>query len=87
MTKKTGPIVDLNSLANVIAQWADQRPAVEKVYIFGSHVRGDARPDSDLDIAIDFVQNLTIEAMAEMRPTSVSDLKRIFQLIAGNDQA
>ena len=65
MTKKTGPKDDLISLTNVIAQWADQRPAVERVYIFGSHVRGDARPDSDLDIAIDFVQNLTIEATSD----------------------
>ncbi len=62
MTKKAGPIDDLKSLTNVIAQWADQRPAVEQVYIFGSYVRGDARPDSDLDLAIDFVQNLTSDA-------------------------
>ena len=62
MTKKAGPIDDLKSIANVIAQWADQRPAVERVYIFGSHVRGDARPDSDLDIAIEFVTTLTTEA-------------------------
>ena len=62
MTKKTGPIVDLKSLANVIAQWADQRPAIEQVYIFGSRVRGGALPDSDLDIAIEFVTALTTEA-------------------------
>ena len=62
MTKKTGPIVDLKSLANVIAQWADQRPAIEQVYIFGSRVRGGALPDSDLDLAVEFVQNLTTEA-------------------------
>ncbi len=60
MTKKVGPIEDQKSLANVIAQWVDQRPAVEQVYIFGSHVRGDARPDSDLDLAIEFVQNLRV---------------------------
>ena len=65
MTKKAGPIDDLKSLANMIAQWADQRPAVGQVYIFGSHVRGDARPDSDLDLAIDFVQNLTTEATSD----------------------
>ncbi len=65
MTKKAGPMDDLKSLTNVIAQWADQRPAVEQVYIFGSHVRGDARPDSDLDLAIEFVQNLTTEATSD----------------------
>ena len=27
-----------------------------------SHVRGDARPDSDLDLAVEFEQNLTTEA-------------------------
>ena len=65
MTKKAGPTDDLKSLANVIAQWADQRPAIEQVYIFGSRVRGDARPDSDLDIAVEFVQNLTTEATSD----------------------
>jgi len=33
------------------------------------------------------LQNLVIEAMAQMRPTSVSDLKSIFQHIAGNGSA
>lgn len=33
------------------------------------------------------LQNLTIEAMAEMRSTSVSDLRRIFQRIAGTAAA
>lgn len=62
MTKKVGPTSDLKSLAHVIAQWADQRPAIQRVYIFGSRVRGDNRPDSDLDVAIEFAPTLTTEA-------------------------
>jgi hypothetical protein len=33
------------------------------------------------------LQNLTIDVMAEMRPTSVSDLREIFQRVAGSGAA
>ena len=65
---------NLQSLANSVAQWADARPAIGKAYIFGSRVRGDARPDSDLDLAIEFVPNLTTEATADWTEQSLSGL-------------
>ena len=43
----------LEYLANVLADWADHLP-LSQVYIFGSRARGDASPDSDLDVAIDY---------------------------------
>lgn len=36
-----------------IREWAAQNPLIVAVHLFGSRVRGTARPDSDLDVAID----------------------------------
>lgn len=47
----------LRDRANVLADWADQMPLF-RVYIFGGGVRGDARPVSDLDVAIEFDGNV-----------------------------
>jgi predicted nucleotidyltransferase len=54
---------DLKRHAEIIAKWAEKLP-LKNVYIFGSRVRGDARPDSDLDVAIEFEFPSTVnEAM------------------------
>ena len=63
----------LPSLAKLVAQWADERPAIEKAYIFGSRARGDHRPDSDLDLAIEFASNLTTRATADWTEQSCSE--------------
>lgn len=34
-----------------ISTWATTKPLVKRVWMFGSRVRGDHQPDSDLDIA------------------------------------
>ena len=52
------PLNDDSSLENampVVAWWARQQRLVERVYFFGSRVRGDHRPDSDLDIAVQLI--------------------------------
>ena len=42
--------------------------AKEDIYLFGSRVRGSARPDSDLDICIKkFNAEVPLETMAELR--------------------
>lgn len=39
-------------LVNVIAELAREIESVERAYLFGSRVKGGARDDSDLDVAI-----------------------------------
>jgi predicted nucleotidyltransferase len=36
-----------------INAWAEQHPEIERIYLYGSRARGDHRPDSDIDLAID----------------------------------
>ncbi len=64
---------NLQSLANLVAEWANSRPVIATAYIFGSYVRGDAGPDSDLDLFIDFSPNPTLEATKDWTQQSVSD--------------
>jgi predicted nucleotidyltransferase len=47
------PNEELAGLARVLAQWVAPAPRAT-IYLFGSRVRGDHRPDSDVDIVIHF---------------------------------
>lgn len=50
--------MDLSQIGAAVAKWARSKPIVMRVYLFGSRVRGDHRPDSDLDIAVELVPDL-----------------------------
>jgi len=43
--------VELQGLAETIARWVDPVPGIDAIYLFGSRVRGDHRPDSDVGSA------------------------------------
>jgi Polymerase beta, Nucleotidyltransferase len=43
---------ELRALAEVLAKWIEPAPTVPAVYLFGSRVRGDHRPDSDVDVRL-----------------------------------
>ena len=43
---------ELRRLAEVVAEWCEPATGLEHVYLFGSRVRGDHRPDSDIDLRI-----------------------------------
>ena len=43
---------ELQQLASTLADWSHHTSAV--IYLFGSRVRGDHRPDSDVDVVIKF---------------------------------
>ena len=49
MTKKTFTIEEIKDLIQPVAQ----KYGVERVFLFGSYARGDAKPGSDIDIRID----------------------------------
>ena len=57
---------DLARLASVVADWAsDARPA--KVYLYGSRVRGDHDPSSDVDLCFTFpVRDVAVMAWWEL---------------------
>jgi predicted nucleotidyltransferase len=59
-------LFDLHKAAETLATWADMQP-LKTVYVYGSRVRGDAKSDSDLDVAYDFLSgaDITHEAMEE----------------------
>jgi predicted nucleotidyltransferase len=62
----------LERLANIIAEWAEPLP-IERVYIFGSQVRGDNKPSSDLDVAIEYSPTPTNEEMQNWQHQNDTD--------------
>jgi predicted nucleotidyltransferase len=45
--------MDIHEIANVVAEWAATQPLIVRAWLFGSRVRGTARPDSDIDVAVE----------------------------------
>src|SRR5690242_12295737 len=54
---------DLEGTARALAQWARGRHRISAVYVFGSRLRGSARPDSDLDVAVQL--NSSVDALVD----------------------
>ncbi len=48
-----------------LAAWAESKSTIKSMYVFGSRAKGTARPDSDLDLAFDFVDTVD-DALAEL---------------------
>lgn len=45
-------IADPSDAIRRLASWAEAQPDIAAAWLFGSHARGDAGPDSDIDIAV-----------------------------------
>lgn len=43
---------ELTALVDTLANWIEPAPTIPAVYLFGSRVRGDHRPDSDVDVRL-----------------------------------
>lgn len=46
-------MISIEALSEMVASWAKSQPIVEKAYLFGSRAKGNAKCDSDLDVAIE----------------------------------
>jgi predicted nucleotidyltransferase len=44
--------LDLPKLKTIISTWAKVKDLIQSVYLYGSRIRGNYQPDSDLDITI-----------------------------------
>jgi predicted nucleotidyltransferase len=63
---------NLERLAKIIAEWAETLP-IKRAYIFGSQVRGDNAPGSDLDVAIEFNPTPSDEEMRNWEHQNETD--------------
>jgi len=43
---------ELRALAEILADWIEPAAGIPAVYLFGRRVRGDHRPDSDVDVRL-----------------------------------
>jgi predicted nucleotidyltransferase len=81
MNLEQSHIFELRALAEILADWADQGP-FSFVYLFGSRVRGDHRPNSDVDIRLFLddvgkdASEVTLRWWQDQNETDFADLKR-----------
>ena len=94
MMSAAGPF-DLRKAAEILAVWAGKQP-IQTVYVYGSRARGDYRPDSDLDVAYDFLSgaDITHEAIEEWTSQNETDFAGLkealgvrLQFLDHNDEA
>jgi predicted nucleotidyltransferase len=50
--------ISIDKIRDEITKWANSRPYIKRVYLFGSRARGDSRPESDVDLAIEVMEYL-----------------------------
>lgn len=50
--ERIGLSVDIEPFLTRLLQWARQRPDIAVIALVGSHARGQARPDSDIDLLL-----------------------------------
>ncbi|PLV12579.1 hypothetical protein CXG53_25205 [Pseudomonas guariconensis] len=66
-------------MADAVANWASTEPLIQKVYLFGSRVRGDHHPDSDLDVAVEI---FTLQGDSDPFTTWTCEAQRLKSSIA-----
>jgi predicted nucleotidyltransferase len=73
---------DLIKLASILADWVSPAPSLT-IYLYGSRVRGDHRPDSDVDVVIDLWNGSTTEDGAWWHANNADDFSAINARVRG----
>ena len=47
--------ISTDKICDEVKKWAYSHHEIKRVYLFGSRARGDSKPDSDVDLAVDVV--------------------------------
>lgn len=68
-------------MSSALAILRREIPALAGVYLFGSHASGDARPDSDVDLAVYAGRPLPRTLLADVREQVANALKQNVDLI------
>ena len=49
--------LNLTKIKNIITNWAKRKDLIRSIYLYGSRIKGNYLPDSDLDIAIEVISS------------------------------
>ena len=69
---------------NAVAAWAEKQWEIRSVHFFGSRVRGNDGPTSDLDIAVELVFDDADSALGQwmfLKPIWIGDLSSLIEHI------
>lgn len=50
----------LEDIRAAVAKTAARKPDISRVVLFGSYARGDARPDSDIDLCVEYGERAAV---------------------------
>jgi predicted nucleotidyltransferase len=75
---------ELRSLAEILDNWIAPAPGIPAIYLFGSRVRGDHRPDSDVDVRLYLTEWRSCEKTREWwQKQNESDFTELKALLPG----
>ena len=61
----------------LITAYLQKQPTVSAAYLFGSHAKGTARADSDVDIAVLFTTGLSFKERFDLKLSLAGDLEEL----------
>lgn len=86
---QTDRVLPLGEIKAAVSNAASHVPQIERVILFGSYARGDARPDSDVDLRIEYQGSLGLIGLGgfveEIRTTIGKELDVVTRKDLGDD--
>ena len=76
----TGRVYQIDEIKDIVAPIA-QRYGAERIYLFGSYARGNASPDSDIDLRIDKGKIRGMFALSGLRIALLEKLQKNVDLL------